>query len=159
MIPSPLFVLATTFLRPTLAASVSSGAFTILSFNVAGLPAILQSNDVPGDKTENTALIGQKFAVHDFDVVHVQEDFNYHATLYANDDHPYRTATSGGAGIGSGLNTLSNFPWAGFAREKWDDCSDASSNDCLTPKGFTLMRVLVDEGVYIDFYNLHADAG
>lgn len=85
--------------------------------------------------------------------------FNYHAYIYATDDHPYRTATSGGAGIGSGLNTLANFDWIDFAREKWDTCSDASGSDCLTPKGFTFMRLIVEEGVYIDFYNLHADAG
>lgn len=42
---------------------------------------------------------------------------------------------------------------------QWDTCSDASENDCLTPKGFTVMRVRIDEGIFIDFYNLHADAG
>ncbi len=44
-------------------------------------------------------------------------------------------------------------------RIKWDDCSNASGDDCLTPKGFTFMRLQVDDGVYIDTYNLHADAG
>lgn len=34
-----------------------------------------------------------------------------------------------------------------------------SSADCLTPKGFTFMRVKFGEGIYIDAYNLHADAG
>ena len=98
------------------AAPTTTGEFSILSFNVAGLPAILQSNDVPGDKTDNTATIGKYFSEYNFSLIHVQEDFNYHATLYANDDHPYRTATSGGAGIGSGLNTLSNFDWVDFER-------------------------------------------
>lgn len=86
-------------------------------------------------------------------------DFNYHAYIYATDDHPYRTATSGGAVVGSGLNTLSNFDWIDFSRTKWATCSDASGSDCLTPKGFTFMRTIISEGVYIDFYNLHADAG
>ena len=27
------------------------------------------------------------------------------------------------------------------------------------PKGFTFMRIRLAEGVYVDFYNLHADAG
>lgn len=44
-------------------------------------------------------------------------------------------------------------------RIKWDTCSDIADADCLTPKGFTAMRIQVDEGVYIDFYNVHADAG
>lgn len=150
-------------LPTTLAAT--SGDFNVLTFNVAGLPAILQGNDVPGDKTTNTATVGKKFAEYNISVIHVQEDFNYHATLYANDNHRYRTATSGGAGIGSGLNSLSVFPWADdggngdVVREKWAKCGQASGNDCLTPKGFTFMRLRVDEGVYVDTYNLHADAG
>lgn len=141
------------------ALAATSGTFTALSFNVAGLPAILQNNDVPGDKTNNTALIGTKFAAAGYDIIHVQEDFNYHATLYQFDNHPFRTPTSGGVPFGSGLNTLSNFDWVDFARVKWDTCSNASGADCLTPKGFTFMRVKVDDGVWIDVYNLHADAG
>jgi endonuclease/exonuclease/phosphatase family metal-dependent hydrolase len=141
------------------ASAVESGTFDTLSFNVAGLPAILNDNAVPGDKTENTASIGQKFSQYDFSIIHVQEDFNYHATLYANDDHPYRTATSGGVPFGSGLNTLSNFDWIDFERIKWDTCSNASGADCLTPKGFTFMRAKIADGVWIDVINLHADAG
>jgi hypothetical protein len=34
-----------------------------------------------------------------------------------------------------------------------------SSADCLTPKGFTFMRVKIAEGAVVDMYNLHADAG
>jgi hypothetical protein len=139
--------------------ALAASTFNILTFNVAGLPAILNNNEVPGDKTTNTASIGKNFAAYNFSLIHVQEDFNYHATLYANDNHPYRTATSGGVPFGSGLNTLSNFDWIDFERVKWDTCSDASGADCLTPKGFTFMRLKVDEGVWIDVYNLHADAG
>ncbi|KAL4791392.1 Endonuclease/exonuclease/phosphatase [Aspergillus venezuelensis] len=149
----PIFSLVSS----TLAAK--SGTFNILSFNVAGLPEIINGNDVPGDKTENTEIIGERFSKYDYDIIHVQEDFNYHAALYSTDTHPYRTATSGGVPFGSGLNTLSNFDWIDFERIKWDTCSEASGADCLTPKGFTVMRVKVDEGVYVDAYNLHADAG
>jgi hypothetical protein len=42
---------------------------------------------------------------------------------------------------------------------KWNTCSDASGADFLTLKGSTFMCAIIDEGVYIDFYNLHADAG
>lgn len=93
------------------------------------------------------------------------QDFNYHANIYSTDNHLYRTATSGGVPFGSGLNTLSNLPFSDFRRIKWSTCSDASSNDCLTPKGFTFMRVALTpetsttSAVYADFYNLHSDAG
>ncbi|CAE6520906.1 unnamed protein product [Rhizoctonia solani] len=140
-------------------ASAASGTFNILSMNVAGLPEILNGNGESGDKTTNTMLIGQDFAQYNYGVIHVQEDFNYHATLYQYDTHLYRTATSGGVPFGSGLNTLSNYDWIDFSRIKWDTCSNASESDCLTPKGFTFMRLRIDEGVYIDFINLHADAG
>ncbi|KAJ4355671.1 uncharacterized protein N0V89_003691 [Didymosphaeria variabile] len=146
-------------LVPVALSAATTGTFDAITFNVAGLPAFLNGNDVPGDKTENTARIGQLFAQNDPDIIHVQEDFNYHATLYANDDHPYRTATSGGVPFGDGLNTLSNFDWVDFERTKWATCSDASGSDCLTPKGFTFMRAKISEGVWADLYNLHADAG
>jgi hypothetical protein len=55
-------------------AAATSGEFNILSFNVAGLPAILNSNDVPGDKATNAGTIGTLFAEYDYDVIHVQED-------------------------------------------------------------------------------------
>ncbi|KAI1311825.1 endonuclease/Exonuclease/phosphatase [Xylaria venustula] len=139
--------------------AATSGSFNVLSMNVAGLPEILNSNDVPGDKATNAGLIGSKFAALGYDLIHVQEDFNYHAYLYATDTHPYRSATSGGVPFGSGLNTLANYDWVDFTRVTWDTCSDASEFDCLTPKGFTFMRLELSDGVYIDAYNLHADAG
>ena len=90
----------------------------------------------------------------------MQEDFNYHAALYAADTHPYRTPTSGGAGIGSGLNTVADFTYDGddFERVRWNSCQ-FDSGDCLTPKGFTFMRTRLAEGVYVDLYNLHTNAG
>lgn len=56
-----------------LTAAADSGDITILSMNVAGLPSILQSNDVPGDKTTNAKTIGTYFAKYGYDVIHVQE--------------------------------------------------------------------------------------
>lgn len=141
------------------ALGATSGEFNVLAMNVAGLPAILQNNEVPGDKATNAGTIGSKFAEYGYDVIHVQEDFNYHAYIYDTDTHEYRTATSGGVPFGSGLNTLANYDWLDFTRVKWDVCSDASSSDCLTPKGFTFMRVQIDDGVFVDCYNLHSDAG
>ncbi|KAL4779546.1 Endonuclease/exonuclease/phosphatase [Aspergillus varians] len=141
--------------------AAQSGAFTILSFNIAGIPSSLDPN-VPGNKTENIQLIGQRLASHDYDVIHVQEDFDYNEALYEADSHPHRTEPSGRVPFGSGLNTLSNFPWVGFERVTWDACASSDGDggmDCLTPKGFTVMRVRLGEGVYVDFYNLHADAG
>lgn len=139
------------------AAGSEAGTFSVLSYNVAGLPQGLSS--APGDRTTDTTLIGQRLGP--FDVVHVEEDFNYHAALYAADTtHAYRTPTSGGAGVGSGLNTLSDLPYDvdDFERVKWNACQ-LDSGDCLTPKGFTFMKVRIADGAYVDFYNLHTNAG
>lgn len=139
--------LTTTAATPATAAT--SGTFNVLTYNVAGLPLDLGDSD----PETNTPLIGQRLAP--YDIVNVQEDFNYHASLYANDTHPYRTATSGGAGIGDGLNTLSDQPFEDFERVKWNDCT---GTNCLTPKGFTLARVRLAEGVFVDLYNVHTNA-
>ncbi|MCX5062252.1 MULTISPECIES: jacalin-like lectin [unclassified Streptomyces] len=131
------------------AASATTGSFNVLTYNVAGLPEGLSSSH----PATNTPLISPRLA--SYDIVNVQEDFNYHAALYAGDNHPYRTATSGGAAVGDGLNTLSNYPLDDFERVKWNKCT---GTNCLTPKGFTLARVRLAEGVFLDLYNAHPNA-
>lgn len=55
------------------ALAATAGRFNILTLNVAGLPAILNDNGVPGDKAENAATIGARLAEFGYDVVHLQE--------------------------------------------------------------------------------------
>lgn len=133
----------------TPAAAADSGSFNVLTYNIAGLPLGLGDSD----PETNTPLIGQRLGP--YDIVNVQEDFNYHASLYANDKHLYRTATSGGAAFGDGLNTLSDHPFEDFQRVKWNNCT---GTNCLTPKGFSLARVRLAEGVFVDLYNVHTNA-
>ncbi|MCG8922997.1 jacalin-like lectin [Lentzea sp. CC55] len=135
---------------PAVAAPPASGTFSVLSYNIAGLPEGLSS----GNPRVNTPIIGQR--IRPYDVVQVQEDFNYHASLYANNNHPYRTPTSGGVPFGDGLNTLSDHAYSDFTRDRWNRCN---GTDCLTPKGFTWSRIRLAEGVFVDFYNVHSNAG
>ncbi|MFI1988468.1 jacalin-like lectin [Actinoplanes sp. NPDC020271] len=159
-IPFAIAALAATLIAvpasPATAAVATGGTLKVLSYNIAGLPDILSSADT--DRATSTTAIGQR--ISGYDLIQVQEDFNYHAYLYAADDHAYRTPTSGGAGIGSGLNTLSAYAYDtdDFERVRWNSCQ-VDSGDCLTPKGFTFMRVRLAEGVYVDYYNLHTNAG
>ncbi|MFI9545533.1 jacalin-like lectin [Streptomyces sp. NPDC052016] len=131
------------------AAAATTGTFDVLTYNVAGLPEGLSS----GSPETNTPLISPRLGA--YDIVNVQEDFNYHAALYAGDDHPYRTATSGGVPFGDGLNTLSDVPFEDFERVKWNACT---GTNCLTPKGFSLARVRLAEGAFLDLYNVHTNA-
>jgi hypothetical protein len=68
-------------LASTASAAATSGEFSVLAFNVAGLPAILNSNDVSGDKATNAGTIGTLFAEYDYDVIHVQEG-KHHLTPF-----------------------------------------------------------------------------
>jgi hypothetical protein len=144
LIPVVLATLATP------AHAATGGSFEVLTYNVAGLPEGLSS----GHPAANTPLISPRLAP--YDVINVQEDFNYHAALYAGDNHAHRTPTSGGVPFGSGLNTLSHRPYNDLERTKWSSCN---GTDCLTPKGFSYKRVSVADGVYVDLYNLHPNAG
>jgi endonuclease/exonuclease/phosphatase family metal-dependent hydrolase len=133
-------------------AQAQSGTFTTLSYNIAGLPEIFSSLE-PGRKPATRRI---SCYLNAFDIVHVQEDYSYHAALYGScADHPYRSPTSGGFLFGSGLNTLSRFPYRDWARVAWHDCAGV---DCLLHKGFTLARTRLAEGVSVDIYNLHAQA-
>jgi hypothetical protein len=133
----------------TTGTATATGSFNVLTYNVAGLPEGLSS----GNPETNTPLISPRLAR--YDIVNVQEDFNYHAALYAGDNHPYRTATSGGVPFGDGLNTLSDYAFEDFERVKWNSCT---GTNCLTPKGFSLARVRLAEGVFVDLYNVHTNA-
>jgi hypothetical protein len=79
-----------------------NGNFSTLAFNIAGIPFEYSG----ANATLHTPIIS--CYIKPFDMVNVQEDFNWHADLYNDcDNHLYRTPTTGG--IGDGLNTLSNF--------------------------------------------------
>jgi endonuclease/exonuclease/phosphatase family metal-dependent hydrolase len=130
------------------------GSISVVTYNVSGLPSIV--NSAQSERGASTVAIGER--LKPYDIINVQEDFNYHHNLYDGDTHEFRTSTSGPAGRGSGLNTLSSHPFTDLDRVKWRSCS-LGSGDCLTPKGFTFLRVQLADGVDVDVYNLHADAG
>ncbi|KAF8428535.1 endonuclease/Exonuclease/phosphatase [Tirmania nivea] len=128
------------------------GTFSVLSYNIAGLPEPLSSSN----PVNNTPIISSR--VNQYDIVHVQEDFAYHDLLLKEDKHPFQTKTTGNVPYGSGLNTLSQYPFSDLKRITWAACW-IGDGDCLTPKGFTSMRVNIAPGVMIDMYNLHGEAG
>ncbi|EUC57231.1 endonuclease/exonuclease/phosphatase family protein [Rhizoctonia solani AG-3 Rhs1AP] len=153
----PLCLAATAGL--TRQADASSGTFNVLTINVGGI-ATSPIPDLDGhDKTRDAEYIGKKISEYAYSIVNVQEDFNYHKTIYEYDTHPFRTATSGGSLIGSGLNTLSNYDWASFSRVSWDQCGNGLADDCMIKRGFTLMRARIAEGVCIDLINFRTSSG
>lgn len=131
-------------------------AFKVVTYNVAGLPEGISKLE----PAKNAPLISPK--LNPYELVVVQEDFSYHSDLVSASTHPNQsTPMKGGVDLGDGLNTLSRFPFASFTRTKWTKCNGYvdSSNDCLTPKGFTRFVVDLGSGREVDFYNVHFDAG
>ncbi len=132
--------------------SVSSGSFSVLTYNIAGLPEIISS--AATKRAPSIAEIGRRMNV--FDIVNVQEDFNYNQDLYGSGNtHAFRTDTKGVVPFGDGLNTLSRYSIKEIRRIPWDKCTGA---DCLTPKGFTYCRLEIARNTFIDLYNVHANA-
>ncbi len=130
-----------------------------VNFNVAGLPfAVFQGTDVISNQRAAAKYLSQ----NGFDIVAVQEDFGFHNHLIENlKNFSYMTNYTGGIPGGDGLNIFTkNMPVYNETRVEWDVASGILSDgsDELTPKGFVYTVIDVGNGVYVDFYNLHADA-
>jgi hypothetical protein len=145
-----------------LAGTASAGSFSVITYNVAGLPANLSGSKPDVNMIQISPLLNP------YDMAMVQEDFFYHPQLVTHLTHPYQSVLDQSArppfpfGLGDGLNTFSRSPFTGFQRVTWTDCFgglEGFGSDCLTPKGITFARHELEPGVWLDVYNLHADAG
>lgn len=132
-------------------ARFKENTFTTLSYNVAGLPEGINNDQFP---VKHIPLISPR--LNNYDIVCVQEDFNYHKELIKDNHHPYKTTYYAREGsFGDGLNMFARFPILNFMRTTWNKCN---GYDCFTPKGFTYSRVKLTPNAYIDVYNLHSNA-
>lgn len=129
----------------------ANGEISVLTYNVAGLPEGINSDQFP---IKHTPLISP--LLNAYDVVNVQEDFAYHDILYKDITAPYKTKYEAKKVFGDGLNTISKIPFIDFRRIAWYSCANT---DCLTPKGFSYCRLRINADTYIDLYNVHCNAG
>ncbi len=134
-------------------------AVKTVNFNVYGLPFAALNR---ADLNANHAVAADYFNKNDFDIVAVQEDFGYHDTLVANlNGYNYMTNHTGSVPGGDGLNIFTaDMAVYNETRVTWDDACGILSDgsDELTPKGFVYTVIDIGNGIYVDFYNLHADA-
>lgn len=136
----------------------AGGQFTLLTYNVAGLPLFVsQSNPVA-----NMPVISDLLNL--YDVAVVQEDFAYHQDLISHARHGYRMAPlppSARDGIGDGLGEFSRIPFVSPVHVAWRSCHGRFEDgaDCLAPKGFTVSTHELAPGVLLDVYNVHFDSG
>jgi hypothetical protein len=143
---------------PPVTDTTAHGSFTLLTYNVAGLPLLVSQSDPFHNMPHIGALLNL------YEVAVVQEDFAYHDDLNAGAKHAYRSPPlipDAKVGIGDGLNVFSRLPFTGFERVTWKACNGRFSHgsDCLAPKGFTFESIALGPGVDVDLYDLHMDSG
>ena len=145
----------------------------LLTYNVAGLPDLLSGSE----PATNTPLIGPR--LNDYRLVLVQESWltspdtpenqrTYHEILLDLADHEFESVPAPAplgtdpdrpsAALSDGLNRFSDFPFTPVERHRWLTCGEASA-DCLSLKGFSVATTTLADGIEVDIYNLHLDAG
>lgn len=158
-------------------------SFSVLTYNIAGLPPAIAALPV----LTTIPLIADRLNGSDYQIIAIQEGFVHGiddpfpnpfsagvGTLFYDEitisnatpqdfQSPAADAPTGGAfSVASGLIRLSTSPFTGYHRTKWNTLfgdlgSDGS--DAASDKGYSLARHEVALGLFVDVYNLHADAG
>lgn len=165
-------VIASTFLPPAggVSAMAASFDFSVLSYNVHGLPGIV-SRDGPARRMR---AIGE--LTNEYDVVLLQETFANRGVLLTQSVHGIVVVGNGAkfplwpilapfcGSCGAGLTALLRYPSERLVakdREPFGVCAGwlGGANDCFANKGFIRLRARLRDGVQVDFYDLHLDAG
>ncbi len=144
-------------------AAGESKTVSMLCYNVAGLPNIDDLLGKPDAQhlTTNQTLLGQQLNESAYDVIAVQEDFNYHRYLEKGlTSYPNKTNHTGGVPGGDGLNVFARVPVYNETRTTWDSLYGVIDDgaDEMTPKGILYTVLDFGDGVLVDLYDIHADA-
>jgi hypothetical protein len=161
-----------------------SNEFSMLTYNVAGLPQEISTEQPETD----IPLISPHLDAYDIVMTQEDFDFwvddlsqldfvNYHDRLRADATHEHQTEPHPGIEavgidgsdpqrplplVGDGLGFLSRFPFTDVERVPWDHCygdAETGAGDCLAMKGFMVATFELADGVEVDIYTLHAEAG
>lgn len=155
-------VLCTTCACTAVAAEepAETGTMKIVNLNVDGLPIPAFATSENRDPLECSKKLPPVINAFGADIVAVQEDFNFHFIHKKGIDLPYKTLHSGPIPFGDGMNFFSRYPMYNVVRQAWDETYGVldSCGDQLTPKGFLCASMEISDGVYVDVYDLHADA-
>ena len=146
--------------------------FTAVALNVDGLPNkvafVTLNEDGPG--SEGSKLISQYLAKKQYDVLGLSEDFNYHGSLTSalTDDYGSGTvrATLSLTNLSipfdtDGLNVLWKKSNVSISNESWTRWTTSTSTEGnqYVKKGFRHYDMTIGEGMTIDLYVMHMDAG
>lgn len=142
----------------------TSGTFSVLTYNVHGLPDALSNTERP--TLERMERIGP--LLEPYGVVGLQEDFDadYHAALLEGTPHPTAAWFDDPVGpdraYGAGLSLLAAVGEPVEAIEQhYQQCHGIldGASDCLASKGLQIQRLALAEGIELDVYNTHHEAG
>jgi endonuclease/exonuclease/phosphatase family metal-dependent hydrolase len=131
---------------------------TVLSYNVHGLPSLIVADDPEARMPEISARLNR------YDVALVQESWSHGEALAAQSTHEVKER-SGGIDTGllfqTGLVTFARPRLRAVTRGSLGACAGwlDRANDCLADKGFLRVRLALENGAELDFWNLHLDAG
>ncbi len=139
------------------------GTLNVMTYNVAGLPDInyLLHREGGVDVAAKMTAMGKLLNASGCDIIATQEDFNYNKNLRNElDAYKFKTPHMGGIPFADGMNVYSKYPIYNMKRIKWESASGVISGgaDELTPKGILYCLVDLGNGVFLDFYDIHADA-
>jgi len=180
-------VVATGLFGLTSCTTPSNGQISFLSYNVAGLPQEISQEDPQHHIPLISPLLNDYQVVmtqEDFDwwrpdgLAAGLDFIHYHERLIAQATHRYKSPRHPGfeglevtperlanVHVGDGLAFMSRFPIQGNNRLPWTGCfggfdvNDGGAADCLAIKGFSFTRMTITNGVTVDLYNLHGEAG
>ena len=134
-----------------------------MNYNVSGLPDVkyLLGKEGGVDVPSNQSTLGKQLDKSPYDVIAVQEDFGYHDLLVANmGSYKNKTTHYGSIPGGDGLNVFTrSIPIYDMKRTAWNvSGGPIADGDSLTAKGILYTVLDMGDGIYVDFYNIHADA-
>jgi len=130
----------------------------ILTYNICGLPETLTSDRELIPMKKRYEYFAKKF--RGYDIIALQENFDRNREIIEKGLPNYYVArgtdTLGYAKLGSGLYTFSRWTVTGSFFLEWEGMR---GYDARSHKGFLAATVKISDGLSIDVYNLHAQAG
>jgi endonuclease/exonuclease/phosphatase family metal-dependent hydrolase len=133
-------------------------SLSVLTYNVHGLASFLVDDDPEARMPEISSRLNA------YDVALLQESWTYGEALGSRATHAVKERSGAfdpGMLLQSGLATFARPRLRAVTRAPLGACAGwlGGANDCLASKGFLRVRLALADGVEIDFWTTHLDAG
>lgn len=151
----------------------TKGTFDIINYNVDGYPIPASETEDGKDAFEDSFIIGKKLNALNYDIVAIQDDYNYdkylrgNMTSYANKTDSrgnviarHQSIHSGLIPLGDGLNIFTKYYMYNDDRQLWNTSAGmlGGGNDQVTYKGVQVTTIELAKDYYLDIYNVDIDA-